>query len=229
MNTTIRNTALAAIMFAAASGAAFAQSTANLQVTGKIVPAACTPTLSGGGVVDYGNIVADSLSATGVTKLPVKNLTMTISCSAATKIGFTTTDNQHSTIISAVGSALAGFSLSDTNMYGFGATNGKSIGTFIVKFGNTLAGTTATADGSAIDTIYSQDAGVSWRGDSGNWGQPTGRVHSWAPVGTMSPGTYKTITQPIMIEGGIAKIGDLPPLTNDVPLNGSVTFSISYL
>ena len=54
--------ALATALLISASAAAMAASSVDLSVKGVITPNACTPSLSGGGVVDYGKISAKDLN-----------------------------------------------------------------------------------------------------------------------------------------------------------------------
>lgn len=66
-----------------------ANPTAVLKVKGTLTNAACTPTLSNGGTVDYGTINLGNLSATAVNQLGQKNIDLTINCTAATKVSGT--------------------------------------------------------------------------------------------------------------------------------------------
>lgn len=235
MNTTIRNTALASILFAAASGAAFAAETADLSVKGTIKPAACTPTLSGGGIVDFGTISANSLSQTESTVLPTKYVTLNVTCDAATKVGVKTIDNRAGTVSTSVAQNTKVIpSYSPSNLYGVGAIDGKNIGAYALRFGAT--GYAPTADGETVDGMYnnndwssstwmSNTKAAAWEGID----QPGNRTFSWGPVGSTAPAAYKTISQPIQIIMGISKISDLPALTKELAIDGSATISIKYL
>lgn len=83
-------TAVAAVL---ASSAANAATTTLLKVTGLLSVAACTPELSGGGTVNYNRIHLADLDATSTNQLGTKNITLTITCPAATKAGWTITDD----------------------------------------------------------------------------------------------------------------------------------------
>ena len=81
----IKHSVIALAVLATSATAALADSV-DVRVIGTIVPAACTPTLSGGGTVDYGTIKAQSLNATGYTTLAEKQLDFAINCDSPTKV-----------------------------------------------------------------------------------------------------------------------------------------------
>lgn len=227
MNTTIRNTALASILFAAASGAAFAADTADLTVKGVIKPAACTPSFAGGGILDFGTISASTLSATAATALPAKDITLTVSCDAATKFGIETKDNQSGSANSTAGTAIV---TSSSAWFGAGKVGENKIGAVVISRGSSV-NAVATGDGQTVDPLDADYGSQTW------FATPTldymradgARVQSWGAVGTTTPGAYKTVTQPMRVQLSIGKISELPALTTEVPINGSITFSVKYL
>lgn len=223
MNTTIRNTALASILFAAASGAAFAQSSATLSVTGTIKPASCTPTISGGGIVAYGTVSAKTLSSTSATRLPQKSSQLTITCNAATRVGFTLQDNRTGTLNPSASGMLPG---DDSNKLGAGKVGGKTIGTYQLNFPQQ-----ATADGATVGTIYNQAGSNTWDEPAvGVYSQDASiRTTSWGTTGSKTPGAFTTIVQPFTIDFVIGKTSELPDLTQEVPIDGSATIAIKYL
>lgn len=66
-----------ATVFAGAAQWASANS-ADLLITGKLVPPACTPALSGGAVIDYGNIPVSNLSNRDAYTLEDRNVSLTV-------------------------------------------------------------------------------------------------------------------------------------------------------
>ncbi|WP_122581615.1 DUF1120 domain-containing protein, partial [Pseudomonas viridiflava] len=70
----------AALTWLAGALPAQAASTAELTVGGLITPMACTPVLSGGGLIDFGKISQQDLNQATGTRLPLKSLTLTVSC-----------------------------------------------------------------------------------------------------------------------------------------------------
>ena len=219
-----KNTLLAALL-AATSVGAFAADSVDLKVIGTIVPASCTPTISGGGIADFGRIPAASLSATAATVLPAKLATLTVSCDAPVAVGITTVDDRSGTtgtVISALPAAAAG------NVLGVGSVNGKTVGGYNVKF----LKEGITADGNAIDGIYSQNGGATWSAFVRDYGaaiQPGVRTHGWATSGQTVPATFTTITQPLEIDLALNKTADMPALNQEVPIDGLATFSLVYL
>lgn len=224
MNTTIRNTALASILFAAVSGAAVAGQSADLKVTGKIAPSACDIAISGGGTIDFGTIAASTLSDTAATVVGDKETSFTMTCSAATKVMWTSGDNRAGTADATAGSSI----YRDFNAYfGVGAIDGKNIGAYVIHMPKP-----AVADGQDVGATVSSDNGNTWTGfktvgiAANNHSQ---QAFSWAPSGTDSPAAYKTVTQPFSVKLAIGKTSELPPLTQEVAIDGSATITLKYL
>jgi len=70
----------------AVTATAYAADSVDVKVIGTISPAACAPTLGGGGTVDYGTIPANALAADDYTTLAVKTLSLSITCDASAKL-----------------------------------------------------------------------------------------------------------------------------------------------
>lgn len=64
----------------------------DMKVVGTVLPSACTPVLSGGGNIDYGNIQPSSLSKTDYTVLPEKRVNITVNCNAPTRVAISATN-----------------------------------------------------------------------------------------------------------------------------------------
>ena len=205
-------------------GAHAAQS-ADLTVKGMIRPAACDIDLSGGATADFGVISARALSATTPTVLPARIVTLTITCNPGAKVGITTTDNRSGTVNDAASAALIG---TPGYTFGVGEVGGKNIGAYSLMLG-TNAGVQATADGRNVTAIYSQDGGNAWISSLQGPAQPGVRLHGWAAPGESLPGTFNLITQPIKVTLALGKTGDLPDLSQDVPIDGLATISLKYL
>ena len=86
--------ALTAAVALVCSGMTFAASTVELAVVGVITPSACTPTLSGNGLVDHGKLSAKDLNLTTATNLPTARLQFNVDCEAQTLFALRTTDNR---------------------------------------------------------------------------------------------------------------------------------------
>jgi len=222
ITTHLRNGLLLTMLATACSGA-FAAESADLSVKGVIRPSACSVALSNNGTVDYGTISAKSLSATAVTKLPDRDVTMTINCDAATKVGFLVTDNRAGT---------ASFIVNDVDPdayvappLGLGAVDGKNLGGYGIK----AFVADATADGAPVGGLVTESQGnTEPLSEYGNYVVTTWPV-SWSDTDGGTPHAYKTISQVLRIVGALNSTANLPSLTSNVELDGSATISVVYL
>jgi len=69
----------------------------ELRVVGRIVPEACVPAVSDGGIVRYGNVPADSRLPDSTTVLGKKTMTLSISCSFNANLAIKIIDNRRKT------------------------------------------------------------------------------------------------------------------------------------
>jgi len=182
---------------------AMAASSTDLTVTGLITPNACTPTLSGGGIVDIGKISAKDLKMTSNTLVNTQPMQLTVACNAANTFALNAIDNRAAT------------SLAD-NGFGLGQTNAsEKLGMFqaVIK--------SALADGNTVQAIYSAN-GVSWF--------PTNHIGpgELTSVGEYRPLSVKDLTMELEIKTYIARADSLT-LTDEVIVDGSATFEMKYL
>jgi Protein of unknown function (DUF1120) len=216
-------------LIAAASTASFAQ-TAELKVIGVITPSACTPVFTGGATIDLGKISAKSLNPTDFTYAAQGSTTLTITCDAPTRVAITTIDDRTAAgkpvgIGAFVSAAIGSTAINDAQTSAFTLVNGKQVGGYAARFAPGLA----TGDGAAVDTIASTN-GAAWAlSTSGIVAQNNQRRHTWAVPGTLVPTAHTVIVQPITVDAVINKVANMPALTNDVPLDGQMTFSVVYL
>ena len=125
---------------------AFAASNTDLSVRGSITPSACSPLISGGGMVDFGKMSAKSLNAEQHTSLPNQSMQLSVRCEAPTFFTLSTIDNR------------AGTSANHDRWHGLGMTpNDEKLG------GSAFHLYTPVADGVAVRMITSVDGGVTWR------------------------------------------------------------------
>lgn len=207
---------------------AMAAETAVLKVTGTLTNAACTPTLSNGGVVDYGTLRLGELSATSVNSLPNKAIDLTINCTSATKVAWDGMDNQASSRPSPALPVNAGSDLAtpaNTLTFGMGKTDGGvNIGNYIIRID-----TAPVYDGiSGLLITHNTDWGNVWN-TSGNAQRNDG--YSWytaAQTGTTEPVAFKTATFALSIRGTIQDTTTLA-VTDDTAINGQATFTLRYL
>lgn len=203
-------TVVAATLMASSSWHTFAASSVDLTVTGLITPSACTPGLSGGGVVDHGKISAKDLSATDQTLLPASTLQMVVNCDAQTLFALKGIENS-------VGST-------NPNGFGLGLINGNQpLGHYTLELLN------ASADTAAATTLKSVDDGKTWDAMGGDvwstlnlasFGNQSGG--NWAPI------PIKDLTADLKVSTLIAPASELD-LTNEVPIDGSATLEVKYL
>lgn len=199
-------------------------SSVDVKVIGTIIPGACTPTLAGGGTIDYGNIGASELSQTAYTALDEKPVPFTISCTAPTKVAIRGVDNKSSSVVPGILSALSG-GRTDVYNFGLGTVSGSNVGGYsmLMKQG------TFTADGVSVVAIGSVDSGTSWVGTTlGAVQNVATNLRSWSTTNNGVPIAFTTLTGTFAVQAVLNKGSDLP-LTNDVPLDGSATLELIYL
>jgi type 1 fimbria pilin len=89
--------ALCALVLLGGAPHTLAASSVDLSVNGVITPTACTPLLSSNGVIDYGKISQQDLNVDKGTRLPVKQLQVSIGCNAASRFALRMRDNRDGT------------------------------------------------------------------------------------------------------------------------------------
>lgn len=207
-----------------ASSAAFAAAapTAELKVTGQIVPAACTIKL--GGSADYGNLIAAGIKADKTTPLDEKDVSLAINCDAQAKLALSVADNRTGTAPAGLGTGntILGVSApADTNFFGLGTSGGKSVGGYAVQLKITSVDTTT-----ATDVLDSADQRT-WAKSTNSLLDPAKTV-SWAKTGTTDPLIGKDIAGTLAVQAVIDKSSNLN-LKNPIKLDGSATLTVDYL
>lgn len=211
--------AMLATLVMSAASSVLAANTADLTVTGKITPVACTPNFVGGGTVDYGNINASTLSSSKEVTLAAKDVAYSITCDASIVMATKWIDARRGT---AYKSAVVG------SEFGLGESGGSKIGSYrILEKSKNLV-----ADGKPAALLSS------W--NNGAWSpigvSSLGQVHdatgservSFAPSGTTVPGAYSTVSGKLTVEATIAPTSALD-LSSDVQLDGLATMEVIYL
>lgn len=220
-----RQASFAALVAAAlaTAGTAHAQ-TADVSVVGTIVPAACVPTIGGGGLVDYGKIPAASLDPTGYTLLPAMELPLSVQCSAPVKLAVTATDNRASSRIPGILATLPEVQ-GDAGNFGLGTVSGADVGGYSIR----PKYDSFTADGAAVHPIFSPDGGqTGWIPSTlGITHDPVHR-RAWSLNGQDIPLALSNLTGTLVVRAVLNK-GDELPLTNEVPIDGNATIEFVYL
>lgn len=205
--------ALAIASSAAFASNAFAQS-ADLTITGKILPGACNIALSNGGVADFGDIRSNSLETETSTVLGPVDLTMTVTCDSAVRFAMQGVDNTGDTSFV-------------TNRYGLGrTTNDEKIGSATIG----LKGVSVDSASGFATTSYNQ--GESWSDSVVPSPSPIprdGMIGFATTQGvTTGPAAVKDMQGTLEVKAYIAPSDGLT-LTSEVPLQGSATINVMYL
>ncbi|SES77819.1 Protein of unknown function [Pseudomonas sp. NFR09] len=190
-----------------------AASSTDLNVSGLITPSACTPSLSGGGVVDFGKISAADLYEHSAKALPPATLQLGVECEAATLYAFIGLDNRD------------GSSIGGPTSYGLGLINQtERVGAFDLGLNN------ATADGMQVATLASRDNGATWQQSSENalWTRDRLAGFGTEAAGTWAPIPIRALSSDLRIYAVIAATSTLT-LTEEQPLDGSATLELRYL
>lgn len=172
MNAMFKKGLLASVLAVAASSA-IAGTSLDLQVSGKVVPSSCTPSVVGGsGNADFGTVKATELNYNTVTSLPgTKVVSISITCETPTRFGVTFNDahadSAPTEYLSTAFSDLE-FLLSPASTAGLGMFNGKKIGAYAMGIQRDKG--TATDDtGASLHPVYSKDAtaATDWHAKNG--------------------------------------------------------------
>ena len=203
-----RLTTLAASVLLLHSATTFAASSVDLTVKGLIVPSACTPTLSGGGVIDHGKISAKDLNPDNPTVIGNHTLVLAVNCDATIQFALHSIDNRAS---SSIGSN-----------YGLGFINDtQKLGGYSLTLANPLA-----EDGVVVQPIASSDQGNTWF-----------KEKFWDPGLYMSVASMDDDSQPLAVKDLVVDLQVQTfilatagmDLSNEVTLDGSATLEVKYL
>jgi len=209
----------------------------TLKVSGTIVPAACSPSLSNSGEVSFGSIAAASIrnaaEGNSLVQLGTKDITLTISCEANTAVGFKMLDNRSSSAVALSSSAFISPSISGAtpatqSYFGFGlglASNNAKIGAYTVMVDTA----SVTADGASVGLVLSDDEGKNWRtSDKARQTSDNARIMTVAEkAGTAEPKLFKDAIVPLKISAGVQTASVLGG--DEITLDGNATLSLVYL
>ncbi|MGY2374238.1 DUF1120 domain-containing protein [Pseudomonas sp. SDO524_S393] len=202
-----RNLLVAALMMSA--GHALAASSVDLSVKGTITPSACTPALGNGGQFEVGKIASKDLKPDDFTWLGDFVTQVSVTCDAPTLMAIEPKDNR-------AGSEAMG----EPAYFGLGLINGSE------KLGSmSLLLEKAFADGVASRAIDSLDGGATWTRHSVIGPD---RITSVADTSTYAPIPVQVFEAQMTVTPSIAPTRGLT-LTEEVPIDGSVTLTVRYL
>ncbi|MEG5569404.1 DUF1120 domain-containing protein [Enterobacter bugandensis] len=230
----MQKSVLALAVLATASLPALAESV-DVRVTGTITPVACTPTIAGGGTIDYGTIDPASISDTDYTVLPEKQVDFSIACDAPAKIAIKAINGRPNTLAGATEGVSGGkapvviFGSSNIHAFGLGLDGTARIGGYGIR----LAKGTVQADGTAADSIYRNTPTDAWVSTSGTGvgsliNAPSVRHVSWAAAGKVEPVAFTNMTGKLGVQAYINKGSELD-LSKPVTLDGLTTIELVYI
>ena len=235
MRNSIKKTALAALIVASGINSAAAESV-QVKVVGTIVPAACTPSLSGGGIFNYGNIRASTLSNDKYTMLPILGQDFAIKCDAPAKIALRAINDRPGSLAGATEAANGnGFpelailtgGVRSFAASGLGLDGTNRIGGYAMAIDSGIM-----ADGNSVASIHSntQNGTGAWV-TAPSYGYPihTGpRLISWAENGTDTPLAFKELTGRLRVQAYLNLASELD-LSHAIHLDGQTTLEVVYL
>ncbi|ROL62771.1 DUF1120 domain-containing protein [Pseudomonas vranovensis] len=204
-----------AVLISLATANAMAATT-DLTVSGTITPAACTPTLSNGGLVEYGSLALTELEETSIGyRLPSKSLSFSVECSAPAAFALIANDNRRDS------------SPASPWFFGLGTHQDQAIGYFSMRWGHE----SIVIDGAQGTTLQSTDNGNTWTDtidgalyDAGR--APSNLVGFSINGSELGPAPATSVNLTMNVEGSINK--DLT-LNGAMELDGSATIEVRYL
>ena len=199
--------------------------------------AACTPTLSHNGIVDFGERHVGSLSTSAFTQLGVRDITLTITCESSTGIAITARDARSSSAITGKDThghegvlfqVNGGGYISDKlRLFGLGMTmENKPIGSYAMQIDS--ANTIAVDDKKvAVGIAGSASKEGPWEVSS-LLPLPTGQdyFYTFVKKGSSVPQPITAATVPLQIS---ASVGSNLRSGQKVTLDGEAVISIVYL
>ena len=207
-----------AVYLLSQGSSAHAASTVELTVTGLITPMACTPVLSGGGLVDFGKISQQDLNQSVGTRLPLKSLTLSINCNAAGRYALRMRDNRDGTAY-----------VNSEIFYGLGLDNsGGKIGVYSVSFDPKK---TVVDNLPVVYGTESTTGGVAWRTSNTNpidIGSRSLLGFTDVVGSTAGPSAIQTLTSTLTLEATLNAKQNLD-LSTDVLMDGSASLEVVYL
>jgi type 1 fimbria pilin len=214
--------AIAALLLSAGSALA-AGPTATLQVKGTINPAACTPTLANGGIVDMGTTSTSEI--TGTYQFPSKTISLDITCTGLTKMNMAITDNRTDSLVTGLTHYPARTAL------GLGkTTDDKAIGAYVIGLNN------AVIDGEAARVIWTANLdNASWDiilpehalRVNNNYGEAS--ILSFAAAtGTLAPVAFEHATADLVLHEAFLS-GEMKDATEIQNLDGNATLDFDYM
>ncbi|AMB79683.1 DUF1120 domain-containing protein [Pseudomonas paraversuta] len=216
----IKKTLLATCLLAASANA-LAATTADLKVTGKVVPASCDVTIGTGAPVDLGDIQVSALNTDPdkPTALTVPAVPYNITCTGPVAISTSWVDNQE---------ADGTYPATGVNLFSLGKDAADApIGHLWIQHGG---GASVAVTGNGAEThanVITSADGITWVDSS--YGQASKTlINSFAPAGASTPAAYTTYSGRFTLKPSIAPVNELD-LSTSLNINANATMELSYL
>ncbi|USW96980.1 DUF1120 domain-containing protein [Pseudomonas proteolytica] len=210
--------ALPHLLLLACAQSALAVSTVDLSVHGQIIPSACTPLLSSGGLIDYGKISRQDLNLAQGTRLPLKTLHLSVNCTGPSRYALRMRDNRD-------GSATVNSEI----YYGLGFdTAGNRLGLYSMSFDPRQTQADSTAQ---IYGTESTSGGLGWRTANLNpidIGANSYLGYTDIEGSVAGPSAITTLSTTVQIHTVINARQNLD-LSVETDLDGSATLEVVYL
>lgn len=214
----------------------------SIDVKVSLEAAACTPTLSNGGVVNFGTHPYGTLSPDHYTQLGTRNITLTVTCESATGIAITARDTRVESVNigedtdgkRGVKYALAGsgYIADPTRLFGLGtAPGGGKIGSYAVLIDTA---TLSANNGSEAVDVEMAGADAVFSGQRRTWQSlpvyplPVDQSYYYTFVkkGELTPTPVMNATIPLQVSASVANnLGG----REKIELDGQAVISVVYL
>ncbi|HAY7232994.1 DUF1120 domain-containing protein [Enterobacter sp. Acro-832] len=225
MKKIVKICATAALVLSYANSTFAANQSTDLKVQGTLTMGSCTPTLSSGGVVDYGKLSIATLDASAVNQMGEHDITLSLTCVSPTKVGFSVVDDRTDSVADTAPS-INGFNAKPSQEFGLGKTaGGVNLGSFAML-------PYSDSDHTFIDDkpgslTVSWDKGAHWLPSTGFVNNDGSEIVSFADANG-APVALTTASDVIGVNAAIQDTTTLA-ITDDTSLDGQATISVVYL
>lgn len=237
MNT--KKIAVALAVLACSSGAALAAQNVDVQVKGKITPAACNVFVAGGGIIDYGDIKSSQLAANGFTPLDHKELPIHVECDAPIHVALKPIDQRSASAANVDTSEI--HSRYAQGFAGLGNHNQKSIGVYSMGLSDPYVETDDDVPNADVPPPEFSGPAIltSATSHGGEWTSKHEGVTSFYRSGNVpafiaiageeeQPTAFRSLEATINVQAYINKASELD-LTSAISLDGMSTIELFYL
>jgi hypothetical protein len=190
----------------------------RLQVQGTYAPAACRPTLSSAGQVDFGRIGLNELNRDKPTLLG-RQTSLNVECDAATRFAVRAVDNR-------MGTASDALPLPAASLFGIGRNaTGQPLGGFSIRLG-----TAVERNGNTASTLRGDPAAQLWRPDPDQLLRHDATITAWqsSQSAGLAPEAWTALAIPLTIDLYLRPTRQLD-VGQETAIDGSATLEIIYL